>query len=160
MPEFILEGRDHAARQESEFVLGFIEAMFFTESAPGITSAEWFRVPKYIRNYEGQLPCDVGYTDLHPDSLVKIRAICEAWQRKNASLLDQAYWRGYELAQAGRDFWFTGNGHGVGFSDRDELRADDLGEKLDNAALYHLENYHAFFGDHVTHGSAPFVHFD
>lgn len=165
MPEFVMEGRDHCARAESDFVLGFIEAMFFTETGH-ISAADWFETEESERYQDGQLPSDVGYCDLHPDSLAKIRLICERWQFDNANLLQAAYKRDYDATQAGRDYWFTGNGHGVGFLNRKELKGETdsngltIGEKLHRAALYKLENYHAFFGDHVTYGNAPFVHFD
>lgn len=196
MPEFVMEGRDHAARTESAFVLGFIEAMFFTESAH-VDSSDWFETDEEERTRDGSLPCDVGYTDIHPDSLDAIRADCEAWQTANAALLSQAYATGYDEAQAGRDYWFTRNGHGVGFWDRGELKCDDseyvrltnlimhhaaagdepddskwqaafderarltcesLGDKLSKAAGRSEVN--PFFGQHVTHGDAPFVHVD
>jgi len=35
---------------------------------------------------------------------------------------------GVEFAQIGRDFWFSRNGHGGGFSDRDYEFADELQE--------------------------------
>lgn len=154
MPEFILEGRDHAARAESEFVLGFIEAMFFTESS-NVYAAEWFDES----DHDGSLPGDVGYTDIHPDSLAAIRSDCEAWQKANAKLLRRAYRRSdYDAAQAGRDYWFTRNGHGVGFWDRQALASHALGESLSAACRYREVN--PFFGDHVAYGNAPFVHVD
>lgn len=125
MPQFIMEGRDHAARAESQFVLGFIEAMFFTETA-STPMAEWFETDEDERNSDGQVPNDCGYSELDADSLAAIRADCEAWQAANADLLRQAYERpGYDEAQAGRDYWFTRNGHGVGYWDRKELDRDD-----------------------------------
>jgi hypothetical protein len=84
MSEFVMESRDEAARMESEFVLGFIEAMFFTEGE--------------------NLPDGVGYSDLHPESLLAIRADCVSWQETNAHLLSEAYSRGYDEIQAGRDY--------------------------------------------------------
>lgn len=165
MREFILEGRDHAARAETDFVLGFIEAMFFTET--GCTdSSEWLNTPEDVRTSDGQLPRDMGYTDLHPDSLAAIRADCEAWQAANADLLAQAYAAGdYDAAQAGRDYWFTRNGHGVGFWDRKELDSPgrigtglSIGQRLSDACRY--REVYAFYGQHVTHGDAPFVHVD
>lgn len=158
MPEFILEGRDHAARAESDFVLGFIEAMFFTECDTLLGADEW------DSEVDSGLPNGVGYTDLHPDSLAAIRADCEAWQTANADLLALAYATGYDEAQAGRDYWFTRNGHGVGFWDRDQLKgeSDDdgltIGERLSNACEHKEVN--PFYADHVTHGNAPFVHVD
>lgn len=159
MPEFVMEGRDHAARAESDFVLGFIEAMFFTETG-SIWAEDWFSTDPEERTNNGQLPSDVGYTDLHPDSLAAIRADCEAWQKKNAKLLRRAYNRvgGYDETQAGRDYWYTRNGHGVGFWDRKELDSHGLGAALSDACRY--DEVHAFYGDHVTHGDSPFVHVD
>lgn len=161
MPEFILEGRDHAARAESHFVLGFIEAMFFTECSPAYMSDEWLsdecREAQEQGQADGTLPGDVGYCDLHQDSLKAIRAFCEAFQRDNAALLAQAYARpGYDETQAGRDLWFTSNGHGVGYWDRTELDAEGLGQKLSDAARYKEAN--VWFAGHVTYGDAPFVH--
>ena len=129
MPEFVLEGRDHAARAESPFVLGFIEAMFFTECSPAYMSDKWLsdecKEAQEQGQADGTLPGDVGYCDLHPDSLAKIRAFCETFQGDNAALLAQAYARpDYDETQAGRDLWFTSQGHGVGFWDRAQLAPD------------------------------------
>lgn len=162
MPEFILEGRDHAARAESQFVLGFIEALFFTNCSPAYDSAEWnsdeCRAARESGQSDGELPGDVGYTDLHRDSLAAIRRDCEAWQAANAELLAQAYATGYDETQAGRDYWFTRNGHGVGFWDREQLKADDLGDKLTKACEYRPVN--PWFADHATYRDAPFVYVD
>jgi hypothetical protein len=77
MPEFVMEGRDLAARMESDFVLGFIEALFWVETSPAFDSEEWFsdecRAAREAGTADGELPGDVGYTDLHPDSLAAIR---------------------------------------------------------------------------------------
>lgn len=160
MPEFVLNGRDVAAKQESEFVLGFIEAMFFTESSPAYDSEEWStaecREAQEAGRADGTIPGDVGYCNIHPDSLSAIRAFCERFRVAAADLLAVAYERDYDAAQAGRDLWYTSQGHGVGFWDRDELDADGLGAKLSNVARYHEAN--VWFGDHVDHGDAPFVH--
>ena len=55
--------------------------------------------------------------------LAAIRKFCETWQAKHSALLDEAYATGYDESQAGRDFFYEHVGHGVGFSDRDELTA-------------------------------------
>jgi hypothetical protein len=162
MPEYIMEGRDTAARTESEFVLGFIEAALFTSSEPGRDMAEWF-TPEATRarmeGTESSVPGDAGYLEIHPDSLALIRTFCQSWQNANAPLLRRAYGReGYTEAQAGRDLWFTMNGHGVGFWDRPQLDAEGLGADLTDAAG-HVECY-LFFGGHVEYGDAPFIHFD
>lgn len=162
MPEYIMEGRDHAARAESEFVLGFIEAALFTEREPGRDMAEWFTdeaAEARQAGTESNIPGDAGYGEIHPDSLALIRTFCQSWQDTNAALLARAYGReDYTEAQAGRDLWFTMNGHGVGFWDRATLDAEGLGADLTDAAGRHECNL--FFGDHVEYGDAPFVHFD
>ena len=126
MPEFILNDKPEAEQTECAFTFGFIEALFFTETSPAYDSVEWLTAECEKAQEEGQvdgtLPGDVGYTDLHPDSLARIRAFCKAFQRDNAELLSEAYARdGYSEEQAGRDLWFTSQGHGVGFWSRQEL---------------------------------------
>ena len=130
MPEFVMEGRDHAARAESPFVYGFIEAMFFTECSPAYCAEEWFsdecRRAVEEGQSDGNLPGDVGYTDLHPDSLKAIRAFCSMMQGHMHDLLLEAYDRdGYDETQAGRDLFYTYVGHGVGYWDRKPLEGDD-----------------------------------
>jgi hypothetical protein len=191
MPEFILNDHAQAERAESPFVLGFIEAMFFTESDSSIGAVDWFgddvQVDLIEGRLDGGLPCDVGYSDIHPDSLAAIRTYCGKFIAANSALLAEAYSRpDYDEAQAGRDLWFTVNGHGVGFWDREalepqgeewkatqipcdrwtpeisatreRLKAESLGERLSKACGRGEIN--PFFGDHLTHGSAPFVHVD
>ena len=98
MPEFILDhGSAETAKQFAaldSFTQGYIEAMFFTD--------------------EERL-CE-GWRALSMD--------CALFQTANAALLDEAYGRDYDAEQAGRDFWYTRNGHGVGFWDREELKLD------------------------------------
>lgn len=163
MPEFVMEGRDHAARAESPFVYGFIEALFFTECSPAYCAEEWFsdecRRAVEEGQADGSLPGDVGYTDIHPDSLAAIRKFCRTMQGHMSGLLRQAYERdGYDETQAGRDLLYTYVGHGVGYWDRKELEADGLGRKLTDACGRGEVN--PFFGGHVTYGDAPFVHVD
>lgn len=163
MPDFILEGRDHAARAESDFVLGFIEAAVFTSREPSRNMADWFTDEAKAVRFEGQeseIPADAGYLEIHPESLAKVRTFCQEWQDANAALLARAYGReGYTEAQAGRDLWYTMNGHGVGFWDRETLKAEGLADDLTDAATVNGESY-LFFGDHVRHRDAPFIHFD
>ena len=160
MPEFILEGRDHAARAESDFVLGFIEAAFFTSNEPSREMEDWFTDEAREARENGQecdIPGDAGYNELHPIALGRIREFCGNWQKKNRKLLARAYKRaGYDETDAGRDLWYTMNGHGVGFWDRDELKARGLGDALTDAAGNH--EAHLFFGGHVEFGDAPFIH--
>jgi hypothetical protein len=160
MPEFVLEGRDHAARAESDFILGFIEALFFTETGH-VDSDDWHATDSEERESDGALPSDAGYTDLHPDSLAAIRADCEKWQTANAALLSEAYETGYDESQAGRDYWFTRNGHGVGFWDREELNGvtdsegETIGARLTTACQYNELN--PYFHDDSEYGPCVFV---
>lgn len=161
MPEFVMEGRDHAARAESEFVFGFIEAMFFTETSHAFDSGDWFteerRAASEAGQADGELPGDVGYMDLHPDALEAIRRDCNTFWILNRDALESACESdGYDMRRAGSDYWFTRNGHGVGFWDRD---LGDVGDMLSDAARDAGE-VHVWFGDHVEHGDAPFVHVD
>lgn len=122
MPEFILDhGSPEAAstfKALDGFTQGYIEAMFFTNASD----------PD-----DGDL-ADATVTDLAPETLELIKSDCAAFQAEADALLSVAYDRDYEPEQAGRDFWFTRNGHGVGFWDRAVLDADDLGDKLSEVA--------------------------
>lgn len=76
----------------------------------------------------GGNPLDDNYSisDLDPETLIKIKADCEKFQRENASDLHYAAEAGVkcgpdfdETGRAGHDFWLTRNGHGCGFWDGD-----------------------------------------
>lgn len=112
MPEFVLEGRDEPQYKEQDaFTQGYIEAMFFSSTS----SAD-----------DGELK-DSSVVDLSPDAWEDIIKDCADFKKAAKGLLAKAYKtplrdRGtpkvYDEAAAGRDFWFTRNGHGVGFWDR------------------------------------------
>lgn len=112
------------------FTQGYIEALFFTNQSC-IPMVEFHSEESQTRIREGQadgdLPNDAGFPDLHPDALATIIQECAEFQREVISptgstvadmltLLSEK--RDYSAEQAGRDFWFTRNGHGVGFWDR------------------------------------------
>jgi hypothetical protein len=129
MPEFILDdtgtvdGRDFA--DLDAFTRGYIEALFFTNQS-SIPMVEFDSEESQERIREGQadgdLPNDSGFSDLHPSSLESIIADCARFQEVAAPLLSLAYeLDDYSPEQAGRDFLYTRNGHGVGFWDRKEL---------------------------------------
>lgn len=100
------------------FTRGYIEAMFFCECNSDNPELE-----------------DMETGDIAPDTLAHIVEDCKAWQELNAALLALAYERdNYSEEQAGRDYWFTRNGHGVGFWDRKQLEQDGLGDTLSKAA--------------------------
>lgn len=126
MPEFSINGLSQCIADESEFVAGFIQAMFFTEVCSGIDMADW-NYPESQEDIregraDGSLPSDCGYENLHPDSLKLIREFCERKQKEMAPLLALAYEReGYDAERAGMDLLYTFVGHGVGYWSRPEL---------------------------------------
>jgi hypothetical protein len=108
MPEFILDkgSAEHAKAFDSldSFTQGYIEAMFFTNASG--------------RPDDGELE-HATFADLAPSTLEKIIADCAWFQKQHANLLNETYEKDdYEPVQAGRDFWYTRNHHGVGFWDR------------------------------------------
>lgn len=153
MPEFCMNGRNDAFTALDAFTQGYIEAMFFTESAGSqFTKANW-NTPKTQEaiaegTSDGNLPNDAGFSDLSPKSLKEIKADCRLFQRVHKRLLMQAYERaGYSEERAGHDFWLTRNGHGAGFWDRDELKADNLGRRLADACGWESRNSAVPFGE-------------
>lgn len=129
MPEFILDhGSAEAAKQFSEldaFTQGYIEAMFFTNTGTG----------------DDEELEHATVADLAPETWAKINADCIAFNLQADAWLRFAYGKpNYGAAQAGRDFWFTRCGHGVGFWDRglggigEEL--SDIARKFGNRDMY------------------------
>lgn len=152
MPEFVLDtagrvtlpGHPVAGRTAFEpmtwcdlddFTQGYIEALFFTDSGPE----------------DGQLG-DAGFSDLAPETLARIITDCARFladlPRDGAgrTWLDLAADYAphhYDLAQAGRDFWFTRCGHGVGFWDRG---LGEIGDRL-TAHCQPFGNVDSYLGD-------------
>lgn len=156
MPEFHLDTAGKAYKSVSEttmesvtwrdldaFTQGYIEALFFTESAPGVTTEEWQATEDHD---EGSIPGDVGFSDLAPDALASIIEDCAAFQRDNATALSDAFEADSDCddSQAGHDFWLTRCGHGAGFWDGDwpEPMADQL-----DAAAKAFGNVDSYLGD-------------
>jgi len=158
------------------FTQGYIEAAFFTENSPAWDKAAIEADPKQWESdlaegqSDGTLPGDAGFSDLAHESLASMIADCAAFQRDNADALATAYGHSfparvigdgtlpdshrsawdYDAEAAGRDYWYTRNGHGVGFWDRG---LDDVGEELSDAARYSEVN--AYFDPETGR-----VHFD
>ena len=118
MPEFHIDandptqdGRTYASLDS--FTQGYIEAAFFTSTGPD--------------NDEEGLG-DASFSEIAPEALDKVIADCAEWQKENADLLQSAYETesGYDEQRAGNDYWYTRNGHGVGFWDRKELECDSV----------------------------------
>jgi hypothetical protein len=111
------------------FTQGYVEALFFTSQGDdGEAFAE-------------------GFADLAPETLARIIADCAAFQEGSAWLRAVNAAKGYDFpgeADAGRDFWFTRNGHGCGFWDGDwpELHATALTD-----AAHAFGNVDAYLGD-------------
>lgn len=132
MPEFILDRGDPADSWYDSldaFTQGFVEAAFFTDTGSD--------------NEEEGLGEGSCVSEIALESRAWIVQHCAAWQSLPdvAALLDQAYsLPGYDATMAGRDFWFTSNGHGVGFWDRRELQAGGLGDKLSALCGWRAKN--------------------
>jgi hypothetical protein len=103
MPEFVL---DRTARDEQipfdklpEFVQGYIEALFFTNSGePDDGIKPWS-----------------SYADLSAGAIERILEDCNSFFLADG--VDVALGDA-DLRASGRDFWYTRNGHGCGFWDR------------------------------------------
>lgn len=101
-------------KQVDQFVNGYIEALYFTDV-----------------HEDSDIPMDAVLSD---ETIRDIKEDCEIFLNEYASLLNRAIeCEGYDMVQAGRDYWFTRNRHGVGFWDRSEL-PDELGEALTQAS--------------------------
>lgn len=131
-PETIRERTFTTWRDLDSFTQGYIEALFFTENEPGTTRADRVTTRGTVRRTweigarEGRhkdMPGDYGFADLAPDTLAVIVADCAAFQDKTCLALAAAIeeteenpdFESRDYAAAGRDFWYTRNGHGVGF---------------------------------------------
>ena len=134
---------------------GYVEAMLFTENSPGTSMVDWRddEVQQGLTEgtLDGRIPEDAGWGDIHPESAERMQLDCFNFEVQARDLLAQAYERDYDAAQAGRDFWFTRNGHGVGFWDRKELEAGGLGDALTTIA----ESYGQVCVDFVADPESP-----
>lgn len=119
------------------FTQGYIEALFFT----------W---PEDEGDFIGGITSP-AFGDLAPEALASIIADCREFQDGDA-FKAFADWRagcdGDEATddQAGRDFWFTRCGHGVGFWDRPVTFYGACMDALDKAAQ-EAGNVDAYLGD-------------
>lgn len=115
MPQFHSDAANAAGANLDTFTAAYIECIYFTETGDG-----------------DQPDSEV---EMAPETIEAIKAECAEWQAVNADRLAEAYERvGYDATRAGHDFWYTRNGHGVGFWCRDELEAGGLGERLSDGA--------------------------
>jgi hypothetical protein len=144
MPEFILDTNGRIALRTAHtpfgslwtrwedlrpFTQGYIEALFFTESEPGTTH-------------------------LAPEALARIIADCTAFQADHGMLIEACAEFSENLrpdnddvwTRAGRDYWFTRNGHGVGFWLQHDRWPPPHGDALD-AAAKRAGEMDAYLGD-------------
>lgn len=114
MPEFILNKprrATHAYYGLNNFAKGYVEAMFFTNGDTGDDR-------EHLLN-------QFGVERLTRASVKAIADDCQKFWSANKRLLTLANIdAGMEWEQLGRDFWFTRQGHGVGFNDRPQLAVD------------------------------------
>jgi hypothetical protein len=116
-----LDASEGASEWGDDFARGYVECVYFVDTG------------------EGEQPA--SDCELSSEARARILTDCGCFQRDHAALLALAYARGYDEAQAGRDFHFTRNGHGVGYWDREELKAGGIGRALTDAAHACGETY-------------------
>lgn len=114
MPEFEMPlGKQQTWQCLDEFTQGYWEAAFFT-SAEDVG--------------------DLSFADVSKTAYTRAADDCLKFQAAHAALLERAYARDdYSPTQAGRDYWFTRNGCGVGYWDRKTLDPEGLGDELSKA---------------------------
>lgn len=78
---------------------------------------------------DGGDPLDDNYgiADFAPEAIEKAKRDCARFRQANAADLE-----GFDESEAGADFWFTRNGHGVGYWDGDY--PEPQGDRLSKAA--------------------------
>jgi hypothetical protein len=140
MPEFILND-DKPLCGLSDFERGYIEAMFFTNGDTG--------------DARENLLNGLGTSRLTRKALASIKADCGAFLaafvspgRTIAEVI--AAQENYDEEQAGRDFWYTRQGYGVGFWCRDEL-AEAVSYALSQAAEAQGQAYVATWRGWIYH---------
>lgn len=119
MPEFQLDcGTKHVQyRALDEFTQGYFECAFFCG----------------VSNEEGTDDIPINLDMLSPETWDRMVTDCNDFQLGNAAALAGAIsHEAYTMRQAGTDFWFTRNGHGAGYSDRE---LGDFEEPLETAAV-------------------------
>ena len=162
MPEFVMDTSGHVeTRKESEsidwksldeFTQGYIEALFFTENVPNVYAQE-FESPEIQKQLEqgtlcGSIPADACFGNIDAESLERIIEDCRSFQQSCAHLLEKACeFDHYDMTKAGSDFWYTRNGHGVGYWDRG---LGDVGDQLSDESRPYGEVY-VYWNDGKIH---------
>lgn len=146
MPQFIMnESDDPDFLALDEFTRGYIQALFFTECGGSIEDGG------FDPENGSQLPDEAGFLSLTADALETIKADCNGFQDTNRELIAKAIGHvlhngnAYDMEGAGIDFWYTRNGHGVGYWDRGF--PGELGDDLSHAAKKFGECYVYWTGE-------------
>jgi hypothetical protein len=119
MPEFVSSLID-ASRYPtmSAMVRGYLETCEFTD---GHDDPEWEAAERFSE-----------------EAIAYATVLCQKFELENSELIEAAEGAGHNKWQIGSDLWYTRNGHGVGFWDRDNLkvpyRSSTIGEALSDAA--------------------------
>ncbi len=126
MPKFILDTAGAVQTPEirwadlDTFTQGYIVAAFFTASDE---NGNGLRLIEYVGRYRSDdVYRDAAFSDLAPETLATMIADCAKFREGSAWLRAVNAAKYYEFpgeTEAGRDFWFTRNGHGCGFWDGD-----------------------------------------
>ena len=126
MPEFQLNTGSADMSQFDEFTTGYIEVMFFADI-----------------DYPDAETYGACVEDLAPEAVERIKADCAKFQADNDALLFKAITSGfslsgqpgpeYNMTRAGSDYWYTRQGHGVGYWDRG---LGEVGDELTEIAQH------------------------
>lgn len=114
------------AKNLNAFIAGYIEALFFADTAT---------------NSDGETVEHLSGLDLSPAAMEECRAECAQFLDLAGSkvMLAIAGSDDYDHTQAGRDFWFSRQGHGAGFWDRGlGMVGDDLHNVAEHFGEKHL----------------------
>lgn len=109
-------------RDLDEFACGFLESLLFVRQGEE-TQDEWDG-----ESLTGDIPCDLTFDQVHPDSIRAIAQFCSDWQKALVELLDEAQDYYHQDLNALGGFLLTG------FTSRGmDADGDDLGRRLDAA---------------------------
>jgi len=107
------------------FIKGYIEAMFFTSTGTD------------------DVPHGASLADMADDAMSQMFEDCERFKVANLDVILAAISKAedLDLEHAGRDFWYTRNGHGCGFWDGDwpepyATRLTDAAKMFGDTSLY------------------------
>ena len=106
------------SKEYKQFLSAYIEAIYFTDT--------------------GDIGQPESYEDLTHNFLIESSQECRKFYNVYKDLFLDNFTR------AGHDFWFTRNGHGVGFCDRSEIYGKIQAEELTRAAKFAGEIYSNF----------------